>query len=448
MIIRVFLGILIFIAAIFYLTHLNQGTIDLSLLPGKSWPVSVSLLVLSSVVAGAFLMMGLVALRDTKRGIVDMREKARIKKKEKIMELYREGVNHLLSKNGDEALKSFQKILDKDPKHMDALVRMGDVYRYQGNYPEAIRYHNQARALDFGNLSVLFALGKDFRRAGLQAEAVDVYQSVLKIDERNVSAFLKLRELYEQEGDWEKLCELQQDFWNFKKDPEEKQRLHGYQLISATHLDPEKDRDKAVRLYSDLLKTDKSLVAPYVELGKIYKSQGQDKEALKIWNRGFKETGATVFLEMLDRHYLNQEDPASIIKIHKEAVARFPENPAYKFLLGKLYYRLEMIDDAQEIFEGLVHQGVQFPIMRQILGDLYYKRGRTEDAMEEFKKSVDFKRPIFIPYACGECGHEQREWMSLCTNCHRPNTLSINLNQTSPKEAMPSGLPAAVSENA
>ncbi len=448
MIVRVFLGILIFIAAIFYLTHLNQGSIDLSLLPGKSFSVSVSLLVLSAVVAGAFLMMGLVALRDTRRGLVDMRERARVKKKEKIMDLYREGVNHLLSKKRDEALKCFQKILDKDPKHMDALLRMGDVYRYQGNYPEAIRYHNQARALDFGNLPVLFALGKDFRRAGLWAEAVDVYQSVLKIDERNVSAFQKLRELYEQQGAWEKLIALQKDFWNFKKDPEEKERLHYYQLMSATHLDPQKDRDKVLRLYSELLKADKFMVAPYVELGKTYVSQGQDKEALKMWNRGFKETGDMVFLELLDKHYLNQEDPASVIKIHKEAVARFPENPAYKFLLGKLYYRLEMIDDAQEILESLAHQGVQFPIMRQILGDIYYKRGRTEDAMEEFKKSVHFERPIFIPYACNQCGHEQGEWMTLCTNCQRPNTLSINLNQTSPKTAVPPGLPVAARENA
>ncbi len=443
MIVRVFLGILIFIAAIFYLTHLNRGTIDLSLLPGKSFPVSISLLVLSSVVAGAFLMMGLVALRDTKRGIVDMREKARVKKKEKIMELYREGVNHLLSKKRDEALKSFQKILDKDPKHMDALVRMGDVYRYQGNYPEAIRFHNQARALDFGNLSVLFALGKDFRRAGLRAEAVDVYQNILKIDERNVSAFLKLRELYEQEGAWEKLIDLQKNFWNLKKDPEEKERLHYYQLMRAAQLDPQKDRDQAMKLYSELLKTDRSMVAPYVELGKIHKSQGQDKEALKMWNKGFKETGATVFLELLDKHYLHQEDPASIIKIHKEAAARFPEDPAYRFLLGKLYYRLEMIDDAQEILESLAHQGVQYPILHQILGDLYFKRGRTEDAMEEFKKSVHFERPVFIPYACSECGHEQSEWMTLCANCRRPNTLSVNLNQTSPKAAMPAGLPAA-----
>lgn len=427
MMIRSFFGIVIFVVALFYLSYLNPETLQIHLTPGTTVPIYTSLLILSSIMIGAFLMMSVVAFRDTRRGIFHWREKGRLKKKEKAMDLYRLGVNNLLSKKREDALKNFQKILEWDPKHLDALLRIGEVYRYKGDLNQAIRYHNQARSREPQNLSVLFALGKDFRRAGRAEEAAEIYRTILKIDARNELAFLKLRELYENQKAWARAGTLQEGYWGLKKDPQEKKRLIYYQVKAAGLLDPVKDRDKIIKTYSDAIKSDRTFAAPYVELGKVYRAQGNDKEAVKIWKKGFLETGVPVFLEVLDQYYREREDPGSIIKIYKEAVNRHPDNPTFKFLLGKFYYRLEMIDDALEIFEQLRNQGIRFPILRRILGDIYHKRGRTEDAFSEYNASVNFIRPVLVPYSCTQCGNEQEEWGPRCPQCNRLDTLNILL---------------------
>ena len=436
--IRIFLGILVFISAIFYLSYLNPDTLHLKLIPGSEQeiPIYTSLLILGSMVVGAFLMMSVVILRDTRKGYVEWREKSRLKKKEKIMDLYSQGVNELLSKKRDHALKDFQKILDQDPKHINALIRIGEVYRYKGVHKEAVRYHNQARSIEPDNLLVLFALAKDHRRMDNNSEAAEIYRNILKIDERNLGAFMKLRELYDKETSWEKAYSLQKGFWNLKKDEEEKKRLLYYQFMMAGKLNQEKEKDKIIKIYAELIKADKTFAAPYLALGKIHEKENNEKEALKIWKKGFKETGAIPFLDALDEHYRKQEDPGSIIKVYKEAINRFPEQPVYKFLLGKFYYRLEMIDDAIEIFEQLVHQGIHFPILRQILGDIYHRRGRIEDAILEYKESVNFIRPVSIPLTCTHCGNEEDEWSPRCNRCGKLESLSLQLGLTDTNTSM------------
>jgi lipopolysaccharide biosynthesis regulator YciM len=429
--IRAFSVIFIFVVAMFYLSYLNPDTLQLHITPGITLPIYTSLLILSSIVIGAFLTLTLVAFRDTRRGFVEWREKSRLKKKEKVMDLYSQGVNDLLSKKRDQALKSFQKILEWNPKNTDVLLRIGEVYRYKGNLGKAIEYHSQARSLSPDNLSVLFALAKDFRRFGQPAEAAEIYQSILKIDPRNVGAFLKLREIYDNIEAWDKVYALQKGFWGLKKSPKEKRQLLYYQFMAAGLLNPEKDQEKLIKIYSDLIKSDKMFSAPYLKLGKIYDSQGNGKEAMKIWKKGFKETGAIPFLEAVNEHYRKKEDPGSIIKFYKEAINRYPEKHVFKFLLGKFYYRLEMIDDALEVFERLIQQGFRIPIMRQMLGDIYHKRGRTEDAFLEYRESVNFIRPVMVPYSCETCSEEQEEWSPRCPNCGNLETLTI---QFSPPE--------------
>ncbi len=427
MFIRWFIGMFCLIIAMLYLSSLNPETIQFHPAPGVTFPIYTSLLVLSSMGLGAFLVMIGVALRDTRRSVVGWREQGRLKKKEKIMDLYRQGVNDLLSKKREEALKSFKKILEWEPENVDVLLRIGEVYRYNGNFKEAIRYHGKARTLAPQNRIILFALAKDLRRSDRFEEAAEIYRAILKIDPRNVSAFLKLRGYYEREQAWEKAWDLQKGYWGLKKDIDEQKRLHYYQLMRAKRLDPEKEPDRLVKGYMELIKADKTFVAAYLELGDFYRKEGKDDEALKVWKKGFRETGAVVFLEKFDEFYRKREDPAGIIKIYKQAISRFPDQPVYKFFLGKFYYRLEMIDDALELFEGLSRQGVQSPILRQILGDIYTKRGRLTEAIEEFKHSVNFVRPVFAPYACEDCGHEQKKWTPRCDACGSLKGFSISL---------------------
>jgi len=443
MIHRIFFWILFFVVVMLYLSHLNPETVQLHLTPGTVFPISTSLLMISSMGAGVFLMMTAVVFRDARKGFAEWREKGRLKKKAKIMDLYRQGIDNLLSRKREDALKNFQKVLEWDPHHIETLLRIGELYRDNGNLRDAVGSHAKARTIEPENLSVLFALAKDYLQSGQMTEAAEVYRTILKIDDQNVEAFIKLRDLYEREGVWDQAYALQKDYLNLKKDSEEKRRLYYYQFMRAELFHAENDPERLIRHYSELIKADRTFAAPYLKIGEIYESQGDQKEAVKIWKRGFKETSAVVFLEALDGHYRRLEDPASGILVYKEAMDRYPENPMFRFLLGKFYYRLEMINDALDIFENLVQQGLRFPILRQILGDIYHKRGRTEEAFLEYRESVNFVRPVLVPYTCTHCGNQQDQWMPCCKRCGKLQTLTIQLPDAD-KEASPSRMATVV----
>jgi len=134
MIIRYIFAVLLFLVLMFYLSYLNPDNLQFRLTPGTAIPISTSLLILSSMGIGAFLVMIAVIFRDTRKGLADWREKGRLKKKEKIMELYQQGVNDLLGRKKVEALKSFEKILEWDPKHLDGGQR-GKFRFYLANRP-------------------------------------------------------------------------------------------------------------------------------------------------------------------------------------------------------------------------------------------------------------------------------------------------------------------------
>ena len=430
MVFRVFFGILVVVGALLYLSFLNPDTLTLHLAPGVSFPIYTSLLILTSVLLGAFLMLCVTVLRDTRRGFLLWREKARLRDRERIMDLYRSGVDALLSKKREEALSCFGRILDKDPDHVDALLRMGEVHRYKGDFDRAVQYHGRARALAPDNPSVLFALAKDLRRAGRAAEAAEIYEQILSKDPRNTGAFLKLRELREKQGEWEAAAALQKDHADVKHDPAEKKRYLHYRYMAAAALGPDKAAQK-IKLLAEVIKAGPSMVAPYLELARTHAGRGEDREAVKVLQRGIRESGHPALIQALGEHFLEREDPAAAIAVYREAVQRRPQNPVYRFLLGMIHYRLEMIDDAREIFEQLLQDGVDLALVRQILGDIYQKRGLLEEALREYQTSVRFTRPLAVPYRCTACGRGEEAWIPRCPGCGEIETLAVPVRPAS-----------------
>ncbi len=101
-------------------------------------------LILFSVVSGVFLMLILVALRDTKRFIDNYRHVKRQKKEEWLEGLYSKAINQILANNREEAKEILDTILKEDPEHVDALLRMGDIYSFLSQHEKAAEYYKRA----------------------------------------------------------------------------------------------------------------------------------------------------------------------------------------------------------------------------------------------------------------------------------------------------------------
>src|SRR5206468_6023182 len=59
-----------------------------------------------------------------------------------------------------DAIGLFEKALAMDPNRTDSLLWLGNIYRSESNFAEAIRLHQHANRIDDRNIEVLLELAK------------------------------------------------------------------------------------------------------------------------------------------------------------------------------------------------------------------------------------------------------------------------------------------------
>jgi len=433
---RFFVSILIILLLVLVvlLREFNQEIITFHLLPSKSYEISKSTLFLISLSIGAGVIFILYLLRDVKRFLRGLSVQREQKKRSKIQELYTKGLNSLLAKRNPEAMSFFQKVLAIDPDHVDTLLRMGIGLLREKNPQEAILLHQKALSLDSDNQEVMFSLAADYEEAKRYDEALKVYKEILSRDSSNLTALIRMRDLYQRLNYWEDLYETQRQLLANPLSPSEQEvehrKLVGFKYEFGRSQLEAGDRERARRTFRGVIKLDKDFIPAYLGLGEVYLEEDKVKEAAELWEKAYKMTSSTLLLHRLEDLYLKQGEPGKVIEIYKQAVNWKPQDITLTFFLGKLYYRLEMVDEAFDILSSVDWGDKEFPDVHKLLGNIYLRRGSLGLAASEFKKALGFRKQIIIPYVCSNCKLRTTDWSGRCPNCGKWNTLGVNLEKT------------------
>ena len=179
-----------------------------------------------------------------------------------------------------------------------------------------------------------------------------------------------------------------------------------------------------------MIKLDKDFIPGYLGLGEVYLEEHKPKDAAELWEKAYKMTSSNLLLLRLEDLYLKQGEPGKAIEIYKQAVSWKPQDIALKFFLGKLFYRLEMIDEAFDTLSSVDWGDKELPDVHKLLGNIYLRRGSLGLAATEFKKALGFRKQIIIPYVCSNCELRTTEWSGRCPNCGKWNTFEVNLEKT------------------
>ena len=352
----------------------------------------------------------------------------------RIQELYTKGLNSLIAKRNPDATTFFQKVLTIDPNHVDTLLRMGITQLRQKNPQEAIRFHQKALSLDSSNQEVMFSLAADYEEAKRYEEAIKVYKEAIASDPSNLTALIKLRDLYQKLNHWEELYEIQSKLLANALAPLEQdvehRRLVGFKYEFGRSLLEAGDLERARKIFRGVIKLDKDFIPAYLGLGEVFLEEGKAKEAAELWEKAYKMTSSVLLLHRLEDLYLKQGEPGKAFEIYNQAVSWKPQDITLKFFLGKLYYRLEMIDEAFDILSSVDWGDKELPDVHKLLGNIYLRRGSLGLAASEFKKALGFRKQIIIPYVCSNCEHKTMEWVGRCPNCGKWNTFGVNLEKT------------------
>lgn len=428
------LMVIVVLVAVVWLVEINQGAITVNLTPTKTREITIASFFLLSLAAGAGLVFLLYFMRDVRRFLRGLKVQREQKKRSKIQELYTKGLNALLANRGPEAITFFQRVLNLDPNHVDTLLRMGITQLRQKNVQEAIRLHLKAWNLESDNQEVMFSLSADYEEAKRFDEAIKMYREILRKDPSNITTLTRLRDLYHRLNQWEELIETQARLLSNPLGTQELEvehrKLIGFKYELGRSLLEAGDLERARKVFRGVIKLDKDFVPAYLGLGEVYLEEGKQKEAGQLWEKSYKLTSSVLLLHRLEDLYLKQGEPGSAIEIYKQAVTWRPQDTILKFFLGKLYYRLEMIDEAFDILTTVDWGEREYPDVHKLLGNIYLRRGSLGLAASEFKKALRFKKQVIVPYFCSNCRHRTTDWAGRCPNCGKWNTFGVNLEKS------------------
>ena len=428
---RFFLWVFTLIAAIVaavYFSDLNPDPIMLRLSRQTSTEVTPLYLLLFCIAGGALAVVLLFGLREVRVLILNWRSTQRRKREEKLQSYYNSGVMASLSRRTSEAISQLQKLLALDPTNIRALLSLGNIFRREKHYNEAIRLHLRARSLEDGNLEILFSLARDLEDAKRYDEAIQALEDVLKHDSTNPTALYRIRDIHIRNDRWKAAHAVQERLLKAGLSDHEVraeiQVMTGLKYEVGRQYLERGDLDLARRYFRNAIKLDKGFLPARIGFGELLIREGKLKQAAESWEKSYVKTGNPLFLQRLEDLYLELGEPGEMLRIYQVALSRNDQNPLLKLALGKLYYRLEMIDDAFDLLSTL--EGLQDPTgaLHKIMACLYIRKGDTESALMILQEALNRPRPFGTPFACTACHYEAGEWSGRCQACGRWNTLA------------------------
>lgn len=429
------LFILIFLSALGILAYFNQGTVSLTVWQDITFDeIPLIALILISTAIGFFSMFIVTVTRDTKRYINNWHLQRKHKKEHKIEENYSKGLNAFHASRFDEAAELLTRVIDEEPGHANAFLRLGDISFKKGDIVGARDYYTKAESVKPRDIEVLLSLEKTFEKDRKWQDALKYLNMILEIDEGNLLVLQKKRDIFENNRRWEDLIDVQGKILRGNLPPDEmvneEKKLIGYRYELGQQQIEAGDLEKAIKTLKSIIKTDSDFVAAYIALADAYLEENKIGDAREILVKGYETTFSLVFLVKLEDIFLSMGEPGKIIDFYLKAVEGDRTDPKIQFFLAKLYYRLEMIDDALQTLNNLDASAFDSTDIHVLLGNIYERRAQHDLAAEEFKKALKVEKPFVIPFCCSKCSYTSKEWVGRCPECKNWNGLVFDLNGT------------------
>ena len=271
-------------------------------------------------------------------------------------QLKRQGVNHYYKDNYDDALESFEHVLqinDKDlfAGEMDTVMIQysGIISREIANktddeelYRKAIDYYQQLADANFGGPNTYLQIKMDQMAVGDTLAAMETLKEAYDKWPDTVSIIANIADTYIQIKEIDKGIEFMEGVIERNPNIPEAYYWHGRLLINKE--DPEYI-EEAIQSYKEAGERNPNLYYVWYDLGYIYYLQGAD----------FYER-ANVEEEEVTRQKLNelgQEKYEQAIPVLEKAYELNDANPTVKFetldILQRIYYKEQMMDEYERV---------------------------------------------------------------------------------------------------
>ena len=425
----------IVVAALSVIYSANRDALNQPIILGRAltMPVWACLLLACGISMLVPLLFGL--LRDLRSFFSNLTARRRQISLQEAEQLYLLGIEAMLNGREEKALEHFNAVIDEDPAHFQALLKGGEVLRTLRRHAEAIEYHRRAARAREGDVRPLYQLVADYEESGAAENAKAILNRIIELHpKRSLNAYRQFRAICMREGSWDRAWEIQQRIEEMlsglgrPSKSEKKYHLAVRYNLALRHLEESRPRE-AIAILRRLVRVDPAFVPAHLKLGRALLALSQPEAAVEAWDEGYKATAHPVFLTTIEDHHLREEQPHRAIEALKAAVWNSKKDILPRFFLGKLYFRLEMLDEALAEFSRLKGQVTYFPALHYHLAKILERHGNYRDAIRELETLLSQAEALRVEYACGTCSRRYSAWTEHCERCGEYNTVQVDFRE-------------------
>ena len=263
-------------------------------------------------------------------------------------------------------------------------------------------------------------------RQGRTEEAATLYRHVLQGWPQHGAALRGLRDLAVAARDWAEAVVIQQRLLAVARPAdravESEWLAVGYYELGRLEL-ARGAATAAIGHFRAAVKADRDFLPATLALGDAHEAAGEHRDAVRVWERAAETQPALPLLARLEQVYRQDARPSRMIALYRTAADRAPDDLALTAALGRVYFELEMLDEAAEQFEKLEVKAPELPVVHAFLGAVFEKRGQARDAFDEYRRALRLGRGFDWPHRCEACEAVAPTWQDRCPQCRRWNTL-------------------------
>ncbi|WP_243294745.1 tetratricopeptide repeat protein [Geothrix mesophila] len=381
---------------------------------------------IQSVILLAFLLgfllnvlyTGIMELVRLIRGLSESADTRLVKRISERVQDARDLVAHGLPR---EAKTILEGILEQRKEHVPARMLMGEVLLKTGHPEEAVTLFRALCEEDHDLVEARYQLAEALMAVRNPEAALGVLKKLASDDPKKaLRALRRMRAIHMDAQRWDEAVETHKKLQaNFPAELTQGEKAQGAALayqagLAKVEADQFKD---AAQIFQQVIKDEPDFVPAYLSLGRCMILQDQEAQGLEIWLEGFRKTGEGTFLQEIEDYFIQLGRPEDGLALMRKVAATSKHATTAKFFLGKMLYRLEILDEALDLFQEVRSQVVYSPILFFFMAKIHSRRARLDAALNEYRQLLRNLGVLKFRFECAVCGHKTQDYVDRCDSC-------------------------------
>ncbi|XP_073177363.1 protein O-mannosyl-transferase TMTC1 isoform X2 [Lepidochelys kempii] len=276
-----------------------------------------------------------------------------------------------------EAIYHYKTALKLYPRHASALNNLGTLTK---DLVEAKEYYRRALQLNPQHNRALFNLGNLLKSQGKKEEAVFLLRDSIKYGPEFADAYSSLASLLAEQEQFKEAQEVYQA--GIENCPESSDLHNNYGVFLVDTGAPE----RAVSHYQQAIWLSPNHYVAMVNLGRLYRSLGQNKEAEAWYKRALKVSRKAEILSPLGALYYNTGRYEEALQVYREAAALQPSNKEIRLALAQVLAMMGQTKEAEKMTNHIVTEEAKCLECYRLLSAIYSKQ---EHYSKSYKVAVE-----------------------------------------------------------